>query len=620
MKVWKGIRIFAATMGFVFLCGIVPVATGADPGAQTRWSPVKPVRTVVLAGQSATAVEIKFVPGLLPGWAAGAFSAASGALSGLNEILKGHAVASVRRLFNESEAEIGAHRLALEAATGKELPDLNLWYRIKVVDGTNVEYLIDGLNSLPEVEIAYPAPLPVPPPSAKQGLAPVQSETPDYVGYQGYLKAAPGGIDAEYAWTQRGGTGGNVTIVDVEYSFNETHEDLPAVTLIRGQLWDRYGDDHGTAVLGELVALNNGYGVTGIAYGAATKFASPCNDSEDCSDYNPADAINAARINTRKGDVILLEQQAVVCGLSEERYGPLEWYQSVYEAVKLATADGRIVVEAAGNGRVNLDQPSCDGRFKRTVRDSGAIIVGAGAPPNFTQEDRSRLSFSSYGSRVDVQGWGQQVAATGYGDLYQGGGKNEWYTEMFSGTSSASPVVAGATALLSSVARERGTVLAPDRVRTILRNTGSAQQYSAGFPLTERIGPRPDLKAAIGRLPEPEIAAAPPLLPFGTLKKGVPSSSKVLTIRNRGDRDTVLVVEGVTVTGRDASEFAVGDESCTEPLGPGGACTISVTFKPSSAGRKSASLDVSSSDPKKPTLRITLSGNAPADFRSATSP
>jgi hypothetical protein len=98
---------------------------------------------------------------------------------------------------------------------------------------------------------------------------------------------------------------------------------------------------------------------------------------------------------------MVIEQQYPVCGLSSPQYGPLEWLQSVFDAVSTATAKGIVVVEAAGNGAVDLDQPACGGLFNRSVRNSRAIIVGAGSP--FTRE---RLSFSSYGSRLDVQGWG----------------------------------------------------------------------------------------------------------------------------------------------------------------------------------------------------------------------
>src|SRR6185295_8066520 len=102
---------------------------------------------------------------------------------------------------------------------------------------------------------------------------------------------------------------------------------------------------------------------------------------------------------------------------------------------------------------------------------SGAILVGAGAPPPGTHgrnwgADRSRLDFSNYGAAVDAQGWGREVTATGYGDLQGGGNTNLWYTDTFSGTSSASPIVTGALACTQGVLRARGRVpLSPARAR-----------------------------------------------------------------------------------------------------------------------------------------------------------
>jgi hypothetical protein len=150
---------------------------------------------------------------------------------------------------------------------------------------------------------------------------------------------------------------------------------------------------------------------------------------------------------------------------------------------------------------VNLDQAGCGNLFNRSVRDSGAIIVGAGSPTTYPQTDRSRLYFSTYGSRVDVQGWGYNVYTTGYGDLYSGTGKNQWYTAQFSGTSSASPIVTGAAALLSSISQQRGKLQTPAWIRSTLTSTGSPQQDDPGYPASENIGPRPNLKAAIAKLP-----------------------------------------------------------------------------------------------------------------------
>lgn len=468
------------------------------------------------------AIEIKFAQGLSVRVREGRLTAPEGAsLAPVEAVLLEHPVQTIERLFSQPEAEIVREREALAAQAGAELPDLNLWYRLTAAPGTDVGSLCDALNALPEVQTAYPAPLPAPPPGAAFAAAagtPSQLQpeppTPSYAALQRYERAAPAGIDAGFAWALEGGSGRRVTIVDVEYSFNPGHEDLPSIPVIGGAMYHRFGDDHGTAVLGELAGVNNGYGVLGIAHGARIRFSSPCANS-GCSPYAPADAVNTARLATVPGDVILIEQQTTVCNAG---YGPLEWIGSVFDAVRLATAARRTVVAAAGNGGVNLDQAGCSGAFDRAAHDSGAIIVGAGAPPGYSQADRSRLSYSSHGSRVDLQGWGAYVVTAGYGNLHAGTGANQWYTDSFSGTSSASPIVAGAAALLSSISRQRGAVQSPGRIRSLLASTGTPQQNAPGYPVSQRIGPRPNLRKAIIEFERPRLLA-----PVGAIAGDTPT-------------------------------------------------------------------------------------------------
>lgn len=480
-------------------------ATQLQNNLSPRFVTTKPVHTKIMDWQSREVIQVKFVEGSTYRLRNGNITTLrSDPLGGIKAVLQDHPVRQIERLFTLSEEEIETDKQEVQTLASEQMPDLNLWYQITVQDGTDPEALIDALNALPEVEIASPALLPAPLPiernaSAQNTQRPLPLLTsPDFISQQEYLNAATDGINAIYAWGLPGGTGSKVTIVDVEYSFNKNHEDLPSIPIIGGQMYNGFGNDHGTAVLGEMVGKNNSYGVKGIAYAAHAKFSSACMNSA-CSNYNPANAINTARTNSAYGDVILIEQQTPVCGLSD--YGPLEWDKAVFDAIKLATGAGRIVVEAAGNGNVNLDGPGCNNKFNRSVRDSGAIIVGAGSPPtNLSQVDRSRLDFSTYGSRVDVQGWGYYVTTTGYGDLYAGTGKNQWYTSSFSGTSSSSPIVAGAAAVLSSIAEQRGLKKSPKTIRSILTNTGSPQQDDPSFPASEHIGPRPNLKAAIAKL------------------------------------------------------------------------------------------------------------------------
>ena len=114
-------------------------------------------------------------------------------------------------------------------------------------------------------------------------------------------------------------------------------------------------------------------------------------------------------------------------------------------------------------------QASCLNRFNRNVRDSGAILVGAGAPGTEANA-RSKLGFSTYGSRVDVQGWGSGIVTTGYGSLFNNPAADNRrdYTSSFGGTSGASPIVAGAAVNLQGVTKELfKTTLSPSQLRQV---------------------------------------------------------------------------------------------------------------------------------------------------------
>jgi hypothetical protein len=90
------------------------------------------------------------------------------------------------------------------------------------------------------------------------------------------------------------------------------------------------------------------------------------------------------------------------------------------------------------------------------------------------------------------------VTTAGYGDLQGGGNEDLWYTDQFSGTSSASPIVVGTLGCIQGVLRAAGRIpLTPARARELLRSSGSPQQDAAGRPRTERIGNRPNLRQLI---------------------------------------------------------------------------------------------------------------------------
>lgn len=475
---------------------LIVALTGLIACQNDMWSPTEPAPAEFENGPSLVVntspggpelVEVKFREELEVRLEPGKLRSRAGhALDGVQRVLAAHGSPAIQRLSTVPVDRLEQLRDAARVRSAGAPPDLAAWYRLSAREAAGRDRLIADLNALPEVDTAYAAPAPAPPPGYRSPLAAsTVLLTGSYASRQGYLGPAPGGIEATYARTLPGGAGQGVTVIDLEYDWFFDHEDLglPGAALIGGERYSGFGDDHGTAVLGELFGRENGLGVTGGVPGATPRTVAPFFNGS----YNPASAITLASASMASGDVLLIEQQT---GGPTGTYVPLEWIPSVYDAIRLATQAGKIVVEAAGNGSQNLDAPELNGRFDRGRYDSGAIIVGAGDPQH------SILWFSDYGSRVDVQGWGGEVTTTGYGDL-SGATKADAYTGGFSGTSSASPIVTAAAASVVGYLKAQGKPApAPADLRSLLARTGTPQTGD----LSRWIGPLPNLRAAVAAL------------------------------------------------------------------------------------------------------------------------
>jgi hypothetical protein len=455
-------------------------------------------------------VHVKFVEGSMVRLREGRLvTVGDDDMTGVDRVFRRYRGLRPQRLFERPERTLTVERLRFQQRSLRVLADLNLWFRIAVPEDTDARAVLRDLNALSLVEVAYPEPDPSPPPIPD-----------DLTGEQGYRNAAPDGIDAIFANAVPGGTGANVSIIDIEYSWNQIHEDLPATTLFANQTpLDPFSDNnHGTSVLGELAAVANSFGVTGLVHGATIGLTN-ANNMED--GYDLADSINIAATNLTAGDAILLEQQVAGanggCGVSQVGCVAVEWVQAYYDAIVSATSAGIIVVEAAGNGSEDLDGSEYGSPFPDGRADSGAIIVGAGAAPGCTSPAHSRLGFSTFGSRVNLHGWGECVMTTGYGfhSASVAADPNQWYRGTFGGTSSASPIVTSAAAILSSVAQQQGDAngLTSTEARTMLAVGATPQDTSSD---TGNIGPMPNLGAALAAYLPSADAGGPYVTPEGT--------------------------------------------------------------------------------------------------------
>lgn len=427
------------------------------------------------------------------------------------------------RLFdNKTEKQIDLDKEKAERLSHKYLADLNSYYDILVNNFSKekIEDIINFLNRSPIVEIAYAPPIPI---NAALNAPPVDIGVATPVLNQGYLDVAnQGGVGIQWAWNHpifnQNIRGNGIRLIDMELGWNLDHEDLAFVTgdLLTPTI-NAANNDHGTAVLGQLIAADNGYGVTGICNQVDIGMYGILPDATHRQ--NVADAIQDIIAPTtglpllEDGDVLLIEQQTWDWSLTASScvatpYVPVEQEPAVFNQIEQATAEGIVVVEAAGNGGLDLTAI--------LPNNSGAILVGAGSG----DANHNPLCFSNYGTPVDLQGWGENVVTTGYGDANPAVGtgtilnEDEHYTSTFAGTSSASPIVAGVIASLNGHFKATlssfgngdtpgtGRILRANAMQILLQNTGTPQGTvnDTSIPITDplhQIGELPNIQAAL---------------------------------------------------------------------------------------------------------------------------
>ncbi|MEC2712670.1 S8 family serine peptidase, partial [Bacillus cereus] len=367
------------------------------------------------------------------------------------------------------------------------LQNQNSGYEEEIVDKLKASSLIEDAYMKKQEKI-------MPPEVQSSSVALNPNNNPRFKK-QGYLEAAPYGINAPFAWGIQGGNGNGITFVDMEYGWLLNHEDLlhQNIELMSGRNIDQHVG-HGTSVLGIVSSEDNEVGNIGIAPKAKAKVISQIRDN---GQYNTADAILSAVNQLEAGDVLLLEAQASFDGYGD-KYLPVEVQPDIFDAIRAGTDKGIVIIEAGANGWNDLDQfkdrkgKQVLNRNSKDFKDSGAIMVGAGSS-SFPHE---RMWFSNYGSRIDVYGWGENVDTT---TAEQSRSAVNLYTSSFSGTSSAAPIIAGAATLVQSIAKENlGQPYRPSELRAILSNQSTGTKSKD--PYADKIGVLPDLKSILVNL------------------------------------------------------------------------------------------------------------------------
>ena len=305
------------------------------------------------------------------------------------------------------------------------------------------------------------------------------------------LHETAGGIRAPGAWDLATGAGVNVAVIDTGY---RAHADLafqvlPGYDFIASAAiagdgngrdsdaqdpgdWtaasqcaagvpaaDQVSSWHGTHVAGTIAArANNGVGVAGVAYNAKIV---PVRVLGKCGGYTSdiADGIIWASGGTVAG-VPANPNKARVLNLSLGGGGSCA--ATTQTAINGARSRGAVVVVAAGNAAMeasNFSPANC----------AGVITVAA------TNRAGGRASYSNFGSIVDLAAPGGDTGAGILSTLNAGtrAPAGDGYAS-YSGTSMATPHVAGVVALMLS----KNPALTPDQVEIKLKASARA------FPAT----------------------------------------------------------------------------------------------------------------------------------------
>jgi serine protease len=357
-----------------------------------------------------------------------------------------------------------------------------------------------------------------------------------------YLQGPPVGINAISAWQIPGGDGQGSFFVDIEGGWELNHQDLvtQSASLASGINYDLYdpiydanGNDtgnkyqfwyyHGTAVLGTIMAVNDNRGGVGIVpntTGAILISVFPNSSAKpQAADY--AAAINQVSNYAAPGTVVLLELQLLSTSQTvTPTYLPVETDAMCFAAIQLLTNMGYIVVEAAGNGGYDLDSyqdiPGGPFYLNRTLsdqfRDSGAIMVGACFPVTLARLPGAQGTGSNFGSRIDCFAWGSSILTS---DIYDHStplppmppDRTDTYG-LFSGTSGASAIIAGAAVSAQGMARQvAGYPYLPAMIRAQFSQP-PPQNTASASPAIDKIGVMPDLKTFADQLPLPPIVYA----------------------------------------------------------------------------------------------------------------
>ncbi|MQA94485.1 MAG: S8 family serine peptidase [Streptosporangiales bacterium] len=280
----------------------------------------------------------------------------------------------------------------------------------------------------------------------------------------------PTGIDrADAEQSATADIDGNDERVDVDVAVIDTgidldHPDLNVNTAGARNcalgLGPNDGNGHGTHVAGTIGALDNGDGVVGMAPGARLW---PVRVLNDLGVGLTSDIICGIDYVTEHADEIEVANMSLGGGGTDDGNCGNTNDDPMHQAICASVDAGVTYAVAAGNDGADAAE-STPAAYDEVITvsalaDFDGAPGGAGGPTCRTDQDDTFADFSNFGNDVDIIAPGVCILSTW----------NDGGTDTISGTSMASPHVAGGAALFK--ANNPGAT--PEQVKAALQNAGT---------------------------------------------------------------------------------------------------------------------------------------------------
>lgn len=388
----------------------------------------------------------------------------------------------------------------------------------------HVRGIAESFNKLDQIEVAYPELY------AGDPTLVLPCNDPIYKDLL-YLGEPLEGMNISSVWKSTGFSGQGVGFIDLEQGWDTSHEDLPSTELtipdsnahnkiVNG---NNYEGHHGTQVVGIVAAKDNDKGGIGIVPNVEYVKLASHYDPDSGKNGFVANAIVSVikkliKGEVKVGDVLLIEVQRLVRGYKGGL--PTEILPADFDAIRLASALGIIVVEAGGNLNEDLDSKqhpiwsSYSDHIDINLKDSGAIMVAAAHLENNVYK---KVGFSTYGQRINCFAPTDNIIAP-VGPAYSN--HPDIKVSSLATTSAASAIISGAAILVQSVYKNKKegnldkTPLTPLQMRHLISNfnygikpyveytKASKEEYTYQEPTDlgkHKIGTMPDLKKVVDK-------------------------------------------------------------------------------------------------------------------------